>query len=258
MAKKKAEKAPNHERWLLTYADMITLLMIFFIVLWSMSNADSEKWQKISAALQRAFSLDFFEVGGSGSQSSTTSGPVVIDAKLAAFAAIKSQIGVLAQNNDVINDVDVRLDREGVVITLSGNFLFESGRADIQPDAVPLLDGIVAYLRTLPNEVRISGHTDNIPIETPLYASNWELSSARAIAIVKYLTAAGISAERLGAVGFGEYRPLVPNDTRANRAKNRRAELLILFPEGPPGAPGRLISADSLPRAITPAEETHR
>jgi len=256
MAKKKVEKAPNHERWLLTYADMITLLMIFFIVLWSMSTADSEKWQKISAALQRAFSLELFESSGSGGQPSS-SGPAVIDAKLVAFAAIKSQIGVLAQNNDVINDVDVRLDREGVVITLSGNFLFESGRADIRPDAVPLLDGIAAYLRLLPNEVRVSGHTDNVPIETPLYASNWELSSARAIAVVKYLTAAGITAERLGAVGFGEFRPLVPNDTRANRAKNRRAELLILFPEGPPGAPGRLVSADALPHAAGAAEEIH-
>jgi chemotaxis protein MotB len=256
MAKKKVEKAPNHERWLLTYADMITLLMIFFIVLWSMSTADSEKWQKISAALQRAFSLELFESGGSGGQPSS-SGPAVIDAKLVAFAAIKSQIGVLAKNNDVINDVDVRLDREGVVITLSGNFLFESGRADIRPDAVPLLDGIAAYLRLLPNEVRVSGHTDNVPIETPLYASNWELSSARAIAVVKYLTAAGITAERLGAVGFGEFRPLVPNDTRANRAKNRRAELLILFPEGPPGAPGRLVSADALPHAAGAAKEIH-
>jgi chemotaxis protein MotB len=220
-----------------------------------MSNADTEKFKKISAALQRAFAIEMFE--GNPPDQSVTPGPAALDAKMNAFAAVKSQIGALAQNNNVVEDVNVRLDREGVVITLSGNFLFESGRAELRPDAAPLLDGVIAHLRTLPNEVRVSGHTDNVPIETPLFASNWELSTARATAIVKYFTGAGIAAERLGAVGYGEFRPVAPNDTRANRAKNRRAELLIVFPEGPPKVPA-LPAPGFPPPAAHAAEETHR
>jgi chemotaxis protein MotB len=108
-------------------------------------------------------------------------------------------------------------------------------------------------LRDLPNEVRISGHTDDVPIESAVYASNWELSSARAISVVKYITAAGITAERMSAVGYGEFRPVAPNDSRANRAKNRRAELLILFPEGSSPPDGLLpTTTNQLPPTTAP------
>jgi chemotaxis protein MotB len=235
VAKKKAEKAPNHERWLLTYADMITLLMIFFIVLWSMSNADAEKFQKISAALQRAFSVELFaDDRGSGQNTPPSPEQAAFDARLSAFTMIKRQIGAIAETSQVKDDVDVSLTREGIVITLSGNFLFESGRADLRPEAFPILDGVIGAIRLLPNEIRIGGHTDNVPIETPLYSSNWELSSARGVGVLMYRAAGGIDSTRLGAAGYGEFRPVVPNDTRANRAKNRRAELLIVFPDGPP------------------------
>jgi chemotaxis protein MotB len=234
VAKKKVEKGPNHERWLLTYADMITLLMIFFIVLWSMSNADAEKFQKISASLQRAFSVDLFEGKGGSREDSNAQNQAIFDTRMSAFTMIKRQIGAIAETSQVQDQVDVRLAREGIVITLSGNFLFESGRAELRPEAYPILDGVIANLRFIPNEVRVGGHTDNVPIETALYGSNWELSSARAVAVVKYLVAGGIDATRLAAAGYGEFRPVAPNDTRANRAKNRRAELLIVFPDGPP------------------------
>lgn len=244
MKRKSAEKAPNHERWLLTYADMITLLMIFFIVLYTMSKADSEKFRLISASLQRAFAVEVYQAP----LESSALGEGMLDARLAAFTALRSRLGAVAQALNVSDDVEVRLVREGILISLSGNFLFESGRAELRSDAYPLLDSVSATVRELPNEIRVSGHTDNIPIETPLYASNWELSTARAVAVVKYLAATGIEGERLAATGYGEFRPSVPNDSRANRAKNRRAELLVVFPEAPSSSdPFRDLFPSALP-----------
>jgi chemotaxis protein MotB len=263
MARKKVEKAPNHERWLLTYADMITLLMIFFIILYSMSRQDVEKFKAISASLSRAFNVDVSVEKESASPPSR--GESSFDTRMATYIAVKSQVGAIADSMNVSEDVSVRLSREGVLITVSGNFLFESGRADVRADAYPVLDTIITQLRDLPNELRISGHTDDVPIESPLYASNWELSSARAIAVVKYMTAAGVTAERMSAAGYGEFRPVVPNDSRANRAKNRRAELLIIFPEGSTPSDDLLPAAGNWPppssapspAGATPAVQEH-
>lgn len=230
MRRKQVEKAANHERWLLTYADMITLLMIFFIVLYAMSKADTERFRLVSASLQRAFAVTVYE---SPVEASAT-GAAAFDARIAAFVSLRGQVSAVAEDHNILDDVQIHLVREGVVVSLSGNFLFESGRAEVRPEAYAVLDTVSKVLHDLPNEVRVAGHTDNVPIETPLYASNWELSTARAVAIVKYLVATGIEPERLAATGFGEFRPAAPNDSRTSRAKNRRAELLVVFPEGPP------------------------
>jgi chemotaxis protein MotB len=136
MAKKKVEKAPNHERWLLTYADMITLLMIFFIVLYSMSRQDVEKFKAISASLSRAFNVDV-SVEKEGAPPPSR-GESAFDTRMATYIAVKSQVGAIADSMNVSEDVSVRLSREGVLITVSGNFLFESGRAEVRADAYPV------------------------------------------------------------------------------------------------------------------------
>lgn len=258
--KKHAAKPANHERWLLTYADMITLLMIFFIVLWSMSNADAEKFEKISASLQRAFAVDVYRSMNERSRPSDAD----FDPRIAAYMAVKGQVQAVAAAQGLTQDTEVTITNEGILITLTGNFLFETGRADLRPEAAALLDTIVASVHDLPNELRVSGHTDSIPIDTPLFTSNWDLSAARAVSVVRYLAAAGIGAERLSAAGYGEFRPLVPNDTRANRARNRRAEILVVFPASPGARTGLPIDQPAAPR-LTPipasptpaAQESH-
>lgn len=126
-------------------------------------------------------------------------------------------------------DVSVGVDREGVVVRVSGSYLFDSGRAELKPNSLGVLDAIAAELRPLVNDIRVDGHTDSTPIDSPRYPTNWELSSARALAVTRYFSeTSGIRAGRLMAAGFGEFRPLVPNDTREHRAQNRRVEIHLL------------------------------
>ncbi len=115
------------------------------------------------------------------------------------------------------------------MIRLSGSYLFDSGRAELKPNSLTILDAVSAELRLQPNDIRVDGHTDSTPIDSPRYPTNWELSVARALAVTRYLTESdGLPSGRLMAAGFGEYRPLVPNDTREHRAMNRRVEIHLL------------------------------
>lgn len=254
--KKAKTKHNNNDRWLLTYSDLITLLMVFFVVLYSMSKADAAKFSSLSASLQRAFNtqvlegLDPASVGGEGGQFENES-PEDLEAlkygigqglsKTDEFAVIRSDIEEFAKTKGLVGKVLVRENRDGIVITLSGNLLFDSAKAELKPQAVVALEKVATIIKDRSNEIRVEGHTDNIPISTPLYPSNWELSTARAIAVAKYLTVVeGISADRIGAVGYGEYRPIVDNDSREHRALNRRVDVLIVYPNrgaeiAPPG-----------------------
>lgn len=249
MAIRKKAKAQhgNMERWLLTYADLITLLMVFFVVLYSMSKADVAKFARLSASLQRAFNVDVLEgldptaVGGEGGHFENQSpedletfkyglGPGF--SKQDDFVQIRRDIEDLVKRRGLQGSVSVRESREGILITLSGNLLFDPAKADLKPESVIVLEEIARIIRERPNELRIEGHTDDIPVDTPMFPSNWELSTARAVAVAKYLSEIeGIAAERLGAVGYGEFRPIAGNDTRDGRALNRRVDILIIYPD---------------------------
>src|SRR6266568_5651099 len=225
----------NAERWLLTYADLITLLMVFFVVLYSMSQADSTKFKRISAALQQAFNVDVLQGQSATSISdgaSTPSPPVddlISATEVPQTTRLKAKIDSIIDGATQAPDVTVGTDREGVVIRLSGSYLFDSGRAELKPNSFAVLDAIAGELRVAPNDIRIDGHTDSTPIDSPRYPTNWELSVARALAVTRYLTESdGLPSGRLMAAGFGEYRPLVPNDTREHRAMNRRVEIHLL------------------------------
>jgi chemotaxis protein MotB len=148
--------------------------------------------------------------------------------------------------------VEVGASREGIVISLAGNMLFDSGKSDLKSQGLVLLDTVAERLKTMTNEIRIEGHTDNVPIATPLYPSNWELSSSRAITVGRYLSEHDdISPTRLAAAGYGEFRPIASNDTREGRARNRRVDLVILFPQlqaQPPAVAGaRPTQREALP-----------
>src|ERR1700736_871983 len=234
---KKAHAAEheNSERWLLTYADLITLLMVFFVVLYSMSSADTTKFKAVSAALQQAFNLDVLQgqaptsIGEGSALPSPPADTMIDTTDVPQVTQIQNKIEAALQGTTQTPDVTVTVDREGVVIRLSGSYLFDSGRAELKPNSLAVLDAIASVIRPLENEVRIDGHTDSMPIDSPRYPTNWELSAARALAVTRYLSETDdVRAGRLIAAGFGEYRPLVPNDTRDNRAQNRRVEIHLL------------------------------
>lgn len=247
MAKKKHEEAhENHERWLITYADLITLLMVFFVVMFSMARADQGKFSKLAASLQQAFRVDVLrgndptEIGGNDGAAmittvlqSSLAPPSIVhvaDSKIVStLAELNEAISQIPQISTTARNVEVGAGRDGVVISMSGNALFDSGRADLKADGVVLLDALAPRLRDMPNEVRIEGHTDAVPISTPLFPSNWELSSARATTVARRLIEfGGIKANRLIAAGYGDSRPAASNDTREGRARNRRVDVVII------------------------------
>src|SRR3954470_12906722 len=245
----------NHERWLVSYADMITLLMVLFVVLYAMGQTDKTKLEALRTSLQCAFSVEVLRgaeatslKGSSGTSMIPAVVPLAVTQEVMAVtgqttpdphlaAALNDVREALLQvpvPSDTSGSVDVGASREGIVISLAGNLLFDSGKSDLKPRGMTLMDTLAERLRTMPNEIRVEGHPDNIPITTPLYPSNWELSSARATTVARYLTEQGeLAPSRLSAAGFGEHRPVAPNDSREGRAKNRRVDLVVLFPQRP-------------------------
>lgn len=236
----------NQERWLLTYADLITLLMVFFVVMYSLGKADVAKFARLQASIQRAFHVEVLRGsdptslrGQDGTNSSTAmlrelaiqrSAPADGSGLVSTLEDLRQALLQVPETEQARERIQLGLARDGVVISLSGNVLFDSGRADLRAEGLPLLDLLAERLVQLPNELRIEGHTDSIPIRTPLYPSNWELSSARATTVTRYLVERGVPPGRLVAAGYGEYRPAAPNDTREGRARNRRVDIVIVSP----------------------------
>ncbi|TAK32914.1 MAG: hypothetical protein EPO21_14305 [Chloroflexota bacterium] len=251
-----AEKAPNHERWLLTYADLITLLLVFFVVMYAMSNADLTKFARLAGSVRDAFNVGVLQSSGGAAPEAMTgggssSGGSSIDLINSLLSGLKADVASLVKQNKSSPDagyVGVYMDREGVTVTIAGGLLFDSGKSTIKREAMPLLLAVADRIRTLPNEVKVEGHTDSIPIQTALYGSNWELSAARSVAVVRFLQENGIDPARLSAVGYGEYRPVADNAQREGRANNRRVNITIQFkapsqsdqPAQPEGAPNNV------------------
>lgn len=221
-------------RWLLTYADMITLLNVFFIILYAQSKVDREKFSQLAVSLAEAFNVGVMlgqqstgYVLGRGGRFGTI--------ELAPYQRITDEIGQFASQQGLTEEISVGLRREGVVVRLSGSLLFPSGQAELTPEGREVLHRLAYALRTTPGHVQIEGHTDNLPFSSPQYPSNWELSTARAAAVLRYfLEVEGLPADRFSIAGYADLRPVAPNDTRENRARNRRIEVFIQTPETSP------------------------
>ncbi|MGQ9486495.1 MAG: OmpA/MotB family protein [Armatimonadota bacterium] len=211
----------NVDRWLLTYADMITLLVALFIMLYSMSAVNQEKFGALASSMRREFQSLPEHNGGKVVGTGNVVDP--IEQQAVYLQQFLREKGLQTQ-------VRVRHEERGLVISLlSDGTLFDLGSADLKPSARQVLDRVAEVLRAVPNPVLIEGHTDNLPIRTVQYPSNWELSAARAARVLRYLVQkGGIPAERLIAVGYAETRPLVPNSSPANRAQNRRVDIAVL------------------------------
>ena len=152
----------------------------------------------------------------------------LVDAR-SALAKIMEELNLLSNMFDLKDDINLSISKEGLVMRLSDHALFDSGIATLSPQGLPLLEKIGTIIARTSYFIRIEGHTDNLPIHTELFPSNWDLSTARAVNVLRYfLQSHHIDAQRLAAVGFGEFQPLAPNDMPANRAKNRRVEIIFI------------------------------
>ncbi|MDE3225684.1 MAG: OmpA family protein [Nitrospirota bacterium] len=252
MAKKhKHEEHENHERWLVSYADFITLLFAFFVVMYSVSSVNEGKYRAVSESIQAALrpiavppvSPNRIDVGDYKSSLVPVAGP-----KTAFVRKLEMAISKLQGPGHPITlkpAPGLQSMEKAVLVTISDSTLFESGRADIRPEALPFLEGLAEVLAhaeggVTVKQVKVEGHTDNVPIQTAQFPSNWELSSVRAVMVVRVLTELyHVRPELFVATGFGEYKPVADNLTPENRAKNRRVELAVYTDDrsAPPGLP---------------------
>lgn len=252
MSRKRRKKPHlNHERWLVSYADFITLMFALFVVLFATSQADKKKQAAVSQAIDRAFrSLGLFEPAKINPQakgfavSKDAAAPVniVLGDQLAASPAVKQDLHRLEHElqgklSDQISQhvVAMHIGRDGLVISLREAGFYSSGSAAPHPSSLPSLDAIAETLKKTPYDVRIEGHTDNVPIHTVHFDSNWELSTARASTLARlFIERQGFQPERLSASGYAEYHPVASNATAEGRSENRRVDIIVLPHITPP------------------------
>lgn len=241
--KKHEEEHENHERWLVSYADFITLLFAFFVILYATSAKDVSKAQEFQRSVQKAF-RSFVDFGGLegkyvDSNQSTQFLPPPIDVVPQEGAGPQEMLDYVDREmekelgeQDEKNLLDLRTDSQGVRVTIADSFLFDSGSALLKESALLKLDRLSKVFKKTKRKLIIEGYTDDQAIHTPLFPSNWELSAARACTLVRYLILAhSVDAKLLAAVGYADQHPLLPNDTAENRAKNRRIDVLIVTQE---------------------------
>jgi chemotaxis protein MotB len=246
----------SEERWLLTYADMITLLMALFMVLFSITSVNKAKLEVLSKTLQEAFSGKVLPGGQSirstgadpKSVSSPTAAPnipaittIVTSSTTASTAAarakeqedfrhLKEQIDSYARQKGVQDKVQSVIAQRGLVIRLlTDRVLFDSGAAELKPEATPVLSKVAEIVaREGKHQVMVEGHTDPVPIHGSLFPTNWELSTARASRVVRFLIGGGVARRRLSAAGYASLHPIADNATAAGRSRNRRVEIVLL------------------------------
>ena len=216
--------------WMTTFGDMMTLLLVFFVLLYSFSSMDVEKFKGFNSALQSQ--LGILEGGQTISENPNIyAGPLGQDYAQAPqnIREIMRELNNYIEDNNLSDRVDVENKRKGLVISLTGEILYQQGRADIRDQGREVLAMISDILRDVPNDIMIEGHTDDVPIRTDEFPSNWELSTARAVNVIKFLIEErNFEPARLSAAGYSEYRPVADNDTAEGRAENRRVEVVVL------------------------------
>jgi chemotaxis protein MotB len=256
--KRRSGSKPNHERWLVSYADFITLLFAFFVVMFASSQVDKGKIGKLAVAIQMAFKdLGIFPTPSSRSPGRPTTGPPtdalppitnLFDPRsMANLAKLQKELAQALSGEIQRGEVAMKVGREGLVVSLREVGFFDSGSAEVKLKSEPSVARIAKVLEAGPYLVRIEGHTDNVPIHTERFASNWELSTARATEMAKlFITRFEFPPERLSAAGFAEYHPAAPNQTAEGRALNRRVDIVVV------GMPGKAASAPSSGEATNP------
>ncbi len=260
--KKKEEEWENHERWLVSYADFITLLFAFFVVMYAISSVNEGKYKVLSQTLVSAFSgQPWSPVPIRSSSTSLSQTPIALPAlpKVATLAPVphvrQGQVSAKAEDpaktpdeamqrieaqmksllKPLIDQGSVAIHRSklGVVIDLNAKILFPSAHAQISPNAHSTLSKIAKILAQVPYQIQVNGFTNDLPIRTPQYASNWALSAARAVSVVELFTQQGVNPEHLVAAGYGKYHPVASNDTAKGLVMNRRVSIVVVAPQNP-------------------------
>jgi chemotaxis protein MotB len=238
----------NHERWLISYADFITLLFAFFVVMYSISSVNEGKYRVLSDALVTSFSSSsgaspiFDKAGDKEIQ------PITIDEKIPASVLesdtdkserereaeeiielneISGQIEKQFYEEIENENISVKSNDDWIEVEIKSSLLFRSGIARLNPDAVPIIADLARIIKEYNNPVQVEGFTDDIPINNEQFSSNWELSSSRAVAVLEVLVRNGMEPENLAAIGYGEFQPIADNNTVEGRKENRRVALII-------------------------------
>ena len=216
--------------WMTTFGDMMTLLLVFFVMMYSMSVLDVDRFMGFISAFQNQLGVleggrtvtdeDLMARGSRGEDFNVAHQNVQM---------VREQMEEFIQERDLEDNVGMQMTDRGLVVSVTGEVLYEIGRAEIRPEGAALLNEIIENIKGIPNEIMVEGHTDNWPISTEQFPSNWELSTARATNVVRYfIENTDINPARFSAAGYSEYRPVVPNDTAESRAQNRRVEIVVL------------------------------
>lgn len=266
--RRRIKKRQNNEggapKWMVTYSDMVTLILVFFILLFSMSQIDLNKFESITQSFRNRGILDFSsssipseditsdeevgdgiddtndldDLGGPDDEIDNTHLEAVIDQLEAleqrnlAIGELYSDVGEFLESEGIAENVTALRTEEGVHLVLADNILFNPGQADILELGEEYLNKVGQLLTSISNDIRVEGHTDDVPMSSYRFPSNWELSGARAGRVVRHLIEAhDITEKRFLIAGYGETRPVAPNDTAENRSKNRRVEIVILQPD---------------------------
>ena len=242
--KKKPVKPDNNERWLLTYSDLITLLMVLFVILYASSNVDTGKYKQLATSFRDALNItpsggevgiiegdvinsDFSDDVATDSPEDESDSIVITEEQK--LEQVKAEVDNLIAQSGLNSRVVTKIEERGLVISFTDSIFFDSGTADVKEDYKRQLIEISRVLNKIDNYIRVEGHTDNVAIKTNLFNSNWQLSAVRAANVVEiFINQCGISPNKLSAIGYGEFRPIQTNDTEAGRAANRRVDIVIL------------------------------
>jgi chemotaxis protein MotB len=237
MARKRyQEDTENHERWLISYADFITLLFAFFVVMYAISVVNVGKYRVLSDALGDAFGGRGAAVTPNTAVEQTFTLPNIVARKrLEAMRREKDRLTLLARDltatlGPLVKEGKVRVTQNsrGVSVEINASVLFAPGDATLTDASREALSAVAVLLKNDPHQVQVEGHTDDVPIANPLFPSNWELSAVRASSVVRLFIDSGMAAARLTAVGHGANLPVAPNDTPEGRARNRRVAVTII------------------------------
>ncbi|ARI76777.1 flagellar motor protein MotS [Halobacillus mangrovi] len=247
--KKNTNGAP---KWMTTYADMITLILVFFVLLFSMSQINLVKFDAVAESFKNRMIFDFYpsplinkhpteqsKIKENGEKNNEFELPLEDPDNMAEIQKeeekledLKKEIDQYLEDNQLNDLISANETERGIVLVLEEQLLFETSKAEILDSAKPFLSKVGTLLKNIPNFVKVEGHTDNRQISTYRYPSNWELSAARASSVIRYLLSntEKLSPERFTAVAYGETKPVAPNDSEENWRKNRRVEIVILNP----------------------------
>ncbi|HOY69882.1 MAG TPA: flagellar motor protein MotD [Methylotenera sp.] len=237
----------NHERWLVSYADFITLLFAFFVVMYAISSVNQSKYEQLTSAMGSAFMGNLSPDGKiiqinkdsatQATQPKSMLKPLPLshiyaershkerEAMLKVGVDLSSKLSTLVSENKV----NIGQNSRGVQIDINDSLLFEAGSAELSEKARPIMLEVATILKATPYAIQVEGHTDNTPIHSEILISNWELSALRASSVVRMLSSLEIAENRLSATGFGSTQPISENETPEGRGKNRRVAILILY-----------------------------